>query len=176
MARMHACEREPDVLDALARDWWPNRADDDLRAHVAGCASCTDLVVVAGALQKELAVATDARRLPPADIVWWRAQLRARDEAARRATRPIAVAHGVAIAVSTVVAWEASRAVAGWAWEARGLLAEWAGLCGASLASFGAGVLARASSGSALWILLIATALVAVALTPVAVYFAVNEK
>jgi len=176
MARMDGCEREPDVLDALARDGWPDRADDDLRAHVAGCASCTDLVVVAGALQQELTVATDASRLPPADIVWWRAQLRARDEAVRRATRPIAVAHGVAIAVSTVVAWEASRAFAGWAWEARGLLVEWAGQFGASLASVGAGVLARASSGSVPWILLIATALMAVALTPVAVYLTVREK
>ena len=56
------------------------------------------------------------------------------------------------------------------------MLVEWAGQFGASLASFGAGVVARASSGSVPWILLIATALVAVALTPVAVYFAVNEK
>jgi hypothetical protein len=36
--------------------------------------------------------------VPPAGLVWWRAQLRARQEAARAAERPLKVAHSLAAA------------------------------------------------------------------------------
>ena len=44
------CCREDDVLDALTSGRWPDRADDELRAHVAACAICADVVEVASAV------------------------------------------------------------------------------------------------------------------------------
>ncbi len=100
------CSREQDVLDALASRRWPARCDAELRDHVASCALCTDLVAVAGALLDEADdLAADA--LPPASVIWWRAQLRAREEAARAAARPLRVAQQVAAAlgIALLVVW-----------------------------------------------------------------------
>ena len=90
------CNREQDVLDALAAQRWPERCDAELRAHVAECAVCTDLVTVAAALLDDHEVAHRDARLPSSGVVWWRAQLRARDEDARAAARPIAFVQGAA--------------------------------------------------------------------------------
>ena len=38
------CGREDDVLDALTSGRWPDRADDELRSHVATCAICADVI------------------------------------------------------------------------------------------------------------------------------------
>jgi hypothetical protein len=94
------CEREQDVLDAIAAQRWPARCDDDLRAHVQACAVCADLVDVASALVEEHETAYQEARLPSPGIVWWRAQLRARDEDARAAARPIAFIQGIAASVA----------------------------------------------------------------------------
>ncbi|MGE5816048.1 MAG: hypothetical protein ACM36C_16280, partial [Acidobacteriota bacterium] len=94
------CPREQDVLDALASRRWPHRAGDELRAHVATCGICADLVTVAGALLDDESV---PHELPPASLVWWRAQLRARVEAARAALRPIRVAQLAAVICAAAV-------------------------------------------------------------------------
>ena len=96
------CDREQDVLDALVSLRWPDRADDDLRAHVMGCATCADLVTVAGALLSD-ETAEPPRDLPPASIVWWRAQLRAREDATRAALRPITITQVAAVGCATVL-------------------------------------------------------------------------
>jgi hypothetical protein len=84
------CVREQDVFDAITSRRWPARVDEELRVHVASCAICADLVDVAAPLAAEQHVAwDDAVNLPPADVVYWRAQLRARAEASRRASLPI---------------------------------------------------------------------------------------
>ena len=94
------CEREQDVLDALAARRWPARCDTELTAHVAACPVCGDLVEVAGALLDDHDATYGDARLPPSGVVWWRAQLRARDEDARAAARPIAFIQGVAASVA----------------------------------------------------------------------------
>jgi hypothetical protein len=94
------CAREQDVLDAIASQRWPERADDDLRAHVRSCELCADLVEVASALMNDDPVASQASPVPSSGLVWWRAQLRARDEDARAAARPIAFIQGVAASVA----------------------------------------------------------------------------
>src|SRR3954469_14609104 len=97
---MYECDREEDVLDALAARRWPERATDDLRAHVTACAVCADLAEVAtAALDDRQQLWSDAR-VPPAGVVWWRAQLRAREDAARAAGRPVAFVQGVAASVA----------------------------------------------------------------------------
>ena len=94
------CPREQDILDALAASRWPDRCDDDLREHVRGCLICGDLAAVAGALLDDRDAAWREAHVPPSGVVWWRAQLRAREEAARAAAWPLAFIQGVAASVA----------------------------------------------------------------------------
>jgi hypothetical protein len=105
------CSREQDVLDALSARRWPERCDADLRAHVASCAICADLVDVATALLEDHEVAWHDALVPPSGVVWWRAQLRAREEAARAAARPLAFIQGVAASVAVWLVLALVRAV-----------------------------------------------------------------
>ena len=98
------CVREQDVLDAIGTNPWPDRADEDLRRHVAKCAICIDLVQVVRPLLEDGERASGEAHLPPASVVWWRAQIRARGEAARLATWPLTLAHGAAVAAVLTVA------------------------------------------------------------------------
>jgi len=54
--------------------------------------------IVAEAIAAEAAQARREAAPPSSAIVWWRAQMRARQEAARAAERPITIVHGLAIA------------------------------------------------------------------------------
>jgi hypothetical protein len=96
------CQHEADVLDLVAIDQWPQRADDRLRAHVAACAACAEVASIAAAV-REWNEAEPVARMPEAALVWHRAQVRARDDAARAAARPVWMAQAFAV-VSLVVA------------------------------------------------------------------------
>jgi hypothetical protein len=100
------CSREQDVVDAVSSGRWPERCDEDLRAHVAACAICAEVATVALALQTDHEAAWRDARVPPSGRVWWRAEMRARQEAARKAAQPITLVFGVAAAcaVGVVVA------------------------------------------------------------------------
>lgn len=104
---MTPCEREADVLDLIAIGQWPARADANLAAHVATCPNCADLVVVASAIVDVRDNGERHTRLPDAGIVWLRAQMRAREDAARRAGRPLLVAQvaGAAAIVAILAIW-----------------------------------------------------------------------
>src|SRR5258708_8751559 len=54
--------------------------------------------IVAGAIVAEAARAQVEATPPSSAVVWWRAQMRARREAARAADRPITILHALAIA------------------------------------------------------------------------------
>ena len=95
---MNDCPFETDVLDALASRRGPARAGDELRAHVASCASCADLAEVAGALLHDEEIALEGAQVPAAASVWHRAQSRAREEAVRAAARPLGFIQGLAFA------------------------------------------------------------------------------
>jgi len=101
------CVREQDVLDALTAGRW----NDDLREHVSGCAICSDLADVAAALNAEQDAAWRDARVPSAGVMWWRAQLRAREDAARAAGRPVAFIQGVAASVALWLVIALFRAV-----------------------------------------------------------------
>ncbi len=160
------CLREQDVLDAIASGRWPDR-DADLRAHVAVCDLCRDLADVVAALTCEQQVSVDElAALPSADLVWWRAQIRARTEAARAASRPIAVvqALGVACLVGVVVG------LAGHAEWGLPLWARWF--------ADAAAVLSTAAGTDAVGLALrggLLTVGVWLVLAPVAVYLATDE-
>ena len=54
--------------------------------------------IVAEAIAAEAALARSEAAPPSSAIVWWRAQMRARQEAALAASRPITIVHALAIA------------------------------------------------------------------------------
>jgi len=90
------CPRESDVLDALASARWPHRVDRELADHVASCAVCQDVVTVAAAIQADRDKAWRDVNVPSSGQMWWRAEMRTRQDAIRAASRPMAVAQGVA--------------------------------------------------------------------------------
>ena len=105
------CFREPDVIEAVRSGAWPRRCEDALREHVESCGVCAEVLTVALAFH-EGADAVDAPRLPSAAHVWWRAGIRARQDAAHTAERPMTVVEGVAAASGVGLA---SAAIAiGW--------------------------------------------------------------
>ena len=60
--------------------------------------------IVAEAIAAEAAFARTEAAPPSSAIVWWRAQMRARQEAALAAERPITIIHGLAIAAGAGLA------------------------------------------------------------------------
>jgi hypothetical protein len=108
MKTLIECPRESDVLDALASQRWPDRVDRELADHVASCDICKDILVVAAAMREDRDAAWQEASLPSSGQVWWRAEMRARQEAIREASRPITVAYGVAALAALVVIVAAS--------------------------------------------------------------------
>ncbi len=165
------CSREPDVLDALTAQRWPRRAEDELRTHVASCAICTDLVAVASRLIEEQDAASAEVRVPPAGVVWWRAQIRARQEAARAASRPITIAQTAAVV--SVLSVAIALVVTGWA-----SLDGW----GTALSSMTAGLRGIARPGFPLPALTgqglyLAVAIgISLVIAPLAIYLAVSDE
>lgn len=106
------CSHERDVLDLVAIGQWPQRADAQLRAHVAQCASCAEVAEIAVAVREWNEVALVAP-VPDASVVWHRAQVKAREAAARTASKPVWVAQGFAL-VALVVALVWMGPGAGW--------------------------------------------------------------
>jgi hypothetical protein len=94
------CLHEEDVADAVVSGRWPAGCDADLVAHAASCVICGDVIVVAGAICEDGNAACAEARIPPAGLMWWRAQLRARHDVAESAGRPITYVHAVAGAVA----------------------------------------------------------------------------
>jgi hypothetical protein len=92
------CEFEADALAAVLQSRWPDGVDDDLRAHVARCAICSDVVAIGSAIDGAREDMHMRAVVPDSGRVWWLAQLRARREAAEAAGRPISAAQVVAFA------------------------------------------------------------------------------
>ena len=86
---LSGCPREREVLDLLARGHWPQACSTDLRAHVDDCRSCAEQILLTEAFQHARAEASSAANLTSPAVLWWRAQLRRRNEAVERVGRPI---------------------------------------------------------------------------------------
>ncbi len=98
--RLGACTREKEVAEALSRGHWPDACPEDLRAHVEKCRSCEDLALITQAMRGERAQTVVRAQIQPAGTVWWRAQLRRRNEALRRMDRPVIGAQIFAIVLT----------------------------------------------------------------------------
>ena len=91
-----SCEREAELVEALTSGRGPEAWGDDLRRHVTACAVCAEIALVAQAFEQENDQARVKMALPAAGLVWWKAQMRARREAAERAAQPIAIVERLA--------------------------------------------------------------------------------
>ena len=92
------CEFESDALAAALESRWPGHVDGKLRAHVAACEICSEVVAVAGAIELDREAMRAQAVVPDSGRVWWLAQMRARREAAKSASRPITAAQVLSLA------------------------------------------------------------------------------
>jgi hypothetical protein len=90
--RAPECNREMEVMETISS----GRHDASLDQHIQSCALCQDVVTVVRALHEERTEALAEVRVPPAGLVWWKAELRARQDAMRIAQRPLTVTHAFA--------------------------------------------------------------------------------
>jgi len=102
--KLTSCLYEKEVRQLTARGQWPDACPPELRAHVSGCRSCGDLVLVSEAFQHaRLESVASARPVAPA-VLLWRAQLRRRNAAMERIARPLLGAQIFACAVTVLAA------------------------------------------------------------------------
>ena len=93
------CEREKEVIEATRNGLWTS----SLRAHLRDCALCAQTELIAASLQEDAAKAKRVLDLPPAGLIWRRAQTRRRERALQRATRRPFLIAGALGAVYSVV-------------------------------------------------------------------------
>ena len=166
------CVHEHDVLDAIGSNRWPDRCSAELRDHVRGCAMCADVAEIAGPLADERDRSWHEADVPQASLVWWRAQMRARAEAASLARRPIAMAQSVAVVCLGVAALFVIRP-----------LLPWMAAAGASLRDIASWIVPRAIDVSNAFALatggsvpLLAVTISAVVLPILVLYFALVDQ
>jgi hypothetical protein len=97
------CSCENELNQALKNGHWPEGCGAELRAHVDACGSCSDLVLVTRTLQCARSEAERAAVFGSPSLLWWRAQLRRRNAATERVSRPITIAQIFALCVYVFV-------------------------------------------------------------------------
>jgi len=145
----NTCALEPEVLAAVVQD----RLCGELQTHAESCPICGDLAHIASLVRGDFAAAEREANLPTADVVLLRARIRAREEAARTAARPILLTHAVAIAalLGLLVSLAGKFSLSAWTWL-------------------------TVSDGSARFLVPIGIALVSsLVIAPVALYFAFSR-
>ena len=116
-----ACEREQEITEAVRSGRWPLGCEPELRAHVESCRQCRETVLLTSAFQRARVESGGAAVLPHPGLLWWRAQLRRRNAAVERVSRPLAGAYVVAlllnvVALAAVFAWQARHGVRWLGW------------------------------------------------------------
>jgi hypothetical protein len=90
------CHRENELLDALGN----GLVGAELAMHVAECISCSELHLVAGALLHDRVEAVAEAPVPSAGTMWWRMQLRRRQEAQAATRRSLVVGQAMTLSVA----------------------------------------------------------------------------
>lgn len=166
------CCREDDILDALSSGRWPDRTDEELRAHIGTCPICTDVVAVATAVLEVRDSEPGEMRIPSSAVMWWRAQMRARQEAAREASRPITIAQIVASISAVALIIAAVVVLSPWFGV---VLGDWIAEAKAALTPTPTVVAAPATTLVQVWMIPAIIIGVSLLLAPVAIYFAVAD-
>ena len=119
--KLNPCPRGSEVRELLHSGGWPQAAPADLTAHAAACGSCAQLVLLTQSFRSERAHAVAAARPGSPGALWWRAQLRRRNAAMERISRPVAGAELFALvinllAVIGLLGWQARNGLAWLTW------------------------------------------------------------
>lgn len=150
--KLFFCTSEKELEAALRQGRWPHACDPDLRAHVDGCPDCQELVLVTQTLQKAKSHGEQLARLHSPGLLWWRAQLRRRNEAIRSVTEPLALAEIVGLlalfVAFCVVVWQGGQAA--------GLLNLFQGLSSSAFSQLEE--LWAAASGASVWMTVLGVA------------------
>lgn len=93
------CERESELLEAMQRQFVPA----DLVVHMESCSACAELQQIAGALLDDRAEAMAAAHVPSAGSMWWRIQLRKKQEAEAASRRSLFVGQAATLAVALLI-------------------------------------------------------------------------
>lgn len=94
------CPKELDVLEALRSGAWPAGCDEELRAHATDCPSCRDLVEVTTALFEDRDTGIHEAPIPGSGLVWWKMQMRHRQEAMGSARRTLLLVQACALSIA----------------------------------------------------------------------------
>lgn len=118
---LRSCPREAEVKSLVERGQWPQVCAPELQAHVSSCHSCSEFALVTTAFHQARNQAIGAAKLGSPGLLWWRAQLRRRNAAVERISRPILSAQIFALAVNVVLAvgvavWQARHGLAWLTW------------------------------------------------------------
>lgn len=118
---LNPCPREKEVKELLEQGHWPRACAPELRAHVRACRDCSDLALVSEAFRTARAEAAGAANLAAPGALWWRAQLRRRQQAIERIGRPLMGAQIFALCLMLVLAvgFLVTQARHGLAWLTR---------------------------------------------------------
>ena len=100
---MKTCAQQREVVQAMRAGHWPHGVSSDLREHVASCSQCADeaCLLFAFAMARE-----NAMRATPsqsAGLLWWKAQLRRRQETMERLERPGRAIPAITISASVLL-------------------------------------------------------------------------
>jgi hypothetical protein len=90
------CDREDELLEALGRGY----VSEELTGHVTGCALCSELQLVAGAVLDERVQAFSEAPVPTSATMWWRMQLRHRQEAEATARRSLLIGQAATLLIA----------------------------------------------------------------------------
>jgi hypothetical protein len=90
------CFREDELLDALRRGY----IGDELTAHVDACQNCSELRVVAAELLDDRGHAIASAPIPSAGTMWWRMQMRRRQELESSSRRALLVGQAMTLAIA----------------------------------------------------------------------------
>jgi anti-sigma factor RsiW len=101
---MKPCPHEAELQAIVRSGHWPDACEPELRKHVETCGRCAEQVLVLHAFQTARAQTVHAARADHPNLLWWRAQLRRRNEALQRVSRPITTAQIFALCISIVTA------------------------------------------------------------------------
>lgn len=173
-----SCPYEKEVRKLMALGQWPDACPAELRAHVSQCSTCGDLVLVTEAFRHaRVASVAAARPVAPA-VLLWRAQLRRRNAAVERMSRPLLGAQIFACAVALVAAvgFAGFESRNGAAWLTWSYWHSWFAQLPQAAAAQWDSLSSGALAGSAWsWMVLVPTVTLLVLLGSVAVYFATDK-
>ena len=100
---LRPCPREKEVKALVERGQWPLAAPAELLAHAGSCRACSDAALVSQIFREARAHAGGPEHAVSPGMIWWRAQLRRRNEAMSRLERPALAAYFFALGLALVV-------------------------------------------------------------------------